>query len=271
MSLMHPKGRDTDHLVYELVTTMYKEAKASTPQNSYAMAGRLYAAKSGWLLLSVPNPIVRGIFDTLTEPGIELPGFKGSGLNAHISVMRPEEIDQIGGIDKVTERGHMFRYTLGPLKTVEPHGWTEMSRVWMVEVSSPELKKLRVSYGLSPLPNENRFKFHITVAVRRRNVLNPSSETSKAASDRWFLEEALHGRLSQPIQWDPQQSVLGNAAGYVGGVLTDAQRRMQAAHGSRRLMTANNPDQQWSDFLGSLQGKDPVVTHPADKMLQMFS
>lgn len=178
---LFPVGLDVDAAakIRKAACEFFKTAEASKPTTSFGLAGRLYASKSGWILLSVPNALVRGAFDALHEPGVELPT-KGDGtLNAHISVFRPEELEGIGGADKIVERGHLFRYTLGPLKEVRPHGWTEMSRVWMVEAHSPELMKLRRSYGLSSLPNDNKFKFHITVAVRRRKVLNENDASVK--------------------------------------------------------------------------------------------
>lgn len=154
---------------------------AGKPELSYGLAGRLYLARSGWLLLSVPNALLRGAFEALQEPGVELPYHSDGTLSAHISVMRPEELEQIGGGDKITERGKLFHYTLGPAQSVVPAGWGAMSRVWMIKVHSPELKKLRVSYGLPPLPNNNQFEFHITFAVRRKGVLQANA-TSKAAA-----------------------------------------------------------------------------------------
>jgi hypothetical protein len=146
---------------------------------SHALAGRLYLSRSGWILLSVPNSLVRGAFDALDETGVELP-LKDGLLNAHITVMRPDEITSLGGADKISERGHLFHYTLGKLKTCEPHSWPEMSKVWMIEVHSPELEKLRKSYGLTAKPKNNEFEFHVTVAVRRKNVLR-ANDIKKAA------------------------------------------------------------------------------------------
>lgn len=159
---------------------------------SYSMQGKLYASSSGWILLSVPNSLVRGVFDTLAEPGIELPpsGPNGDRLDAHISVIRDSELSNIGGPDKITERGHTYHYTLGPLRTVTPAGWDEMSKVWMLEVNSPELEKLRKGYGLSALPNNNKFKFHITCAVRRKHVLKPN-EISKGAEASLVLRSPV--------------------------------------------------------------------------------
>lgn len=144
------------------------------PQTEY-LQGRLSLSSSGWLLLSVPNALGRGCFAALNELGVELPD--GSEYNAHISVIRPEEIEQFGGIEKFTERGKTFSYTLGPIRSVNPRGWEEVERCWFIEVRSPELEKLRKSYGLSPLPNNDQ-PFHITFAIRHNNVL--TSDTSQA-------------------------------------------------------------------------------------------
>lgn len=166
---------------------LFKRAKT---QATNAMTGRLSLSSSGWLLLSVPNALVRGTFDAMDEPGIELPPSGDDGaLNAHISVMRPEEIAEIGGPDKVTERGHTFSYSVGRMRTVVPAGWAEMSRCWMLHVHSPALEKLRKSYGLSPRPNDNKYDFHITVAVRRKKVLQ-DGDVRKAA-EALTLYEAL--------------------------------------------------------------------------------
>lgn len=148
---------------------------ATNKARSYSLTGELYLSKSGWLLLAVPNDIGRGSFKALNEPGIELPADPGGQYNAHISVMRPEEIEQIGGADVVTERGKEFGYALGHLHEFEPEGWEEVEKCWAIEVHSPDLEKLRKSYGLSALPRDGKHKFHITVAIRRRRVLGANS------------------------------------------------------------------------------------------------
>lgn len=149
---------------------------AATPQSVYSLAGRLVGSKSGWLMLEVPNALVRGVFDALHEPGAELP----PDLDAHISVIRPEELKEIGGLDKITERGHFYKYQLGPIQSVNPQSWPEYSKCWFIRIRSPELEKLRKSYGLTAKPKNNEHDFHITVAVRKTTVLQPN-EVSKAA------------------------------------------------------------------------------------------
>lgn len=154
---------------------------AAAPETTNALVGTLYLSRSGWILLNVPNALGRGAFDALNEPGVELPLNDAGQFQCHISVIRPEELEKIGGPDKISERGHQFHYTLGPVKTVQPDGWDGVSRVWFIEIKSPELMALRRSYGLSSLPNEGKFQFHVTFAVRKSKVLQTNA-TSKAGT-----------------------------------------------------------------------------------------
>jgi hypothetical protein len=154
---------------------------------NHLLVGRLYVSKSGWLLLSVPNALVRGVYDALSAPGAELPkagllnvpNVEADVVNAHISVMNAAEVDKIGA-ENINERGHMFGYSLGRLKELSPRNIDGISKVWAIEASSPELSAIRRTYGLSPLLNDHAF--HITVAVRRKNVTQANG-VSKAASD----------------------------------------------------------------------------------------
>ena len=176
MSLLSPTGIDPRHqAVYDMGVKC-----AGDTHPAYNMAGMLFGKNSeehgSWVMLAVPNALVRGVFSAMQEPGIELPPSKDGKLVAHISVMRPEEIDLIGGLDKITERGDTFHYNLGKLVHCVPDGWKEMSDCWFLEAHSPELQDLRRSYGLSSLPKNGEFKFHITVAVRRKGVLGRNSK-----------------------------------------------------------------------------------------------
>jgi hypothetical protein len=166
-----------DHPAYaagQALGCLYQGNKQAA--TSYPLAGRLYLSKTGWLLLSVPNALVRGVYDAMPAPGAELPttaamgvGEKSELLNAHITVMTGDEVTQVGA-DKINERGHMFGYTLGALKEIEPRSGSSLSKIWAIQVSAPLLSALRKSYGLSALPNDDE-PFHITVAVRKRGVL----------------------------------------------------------------------------------------------------
>lgn len=174
-----------------------KQASTNQP-----LSGRLYLAKSGWLLLSVPNALVRGVYDAMVVPGAELPlagvmnvpNVDGELLNAHISVMTADEVSSIGA-DKINERGHSFGYSLGPLKEIDVRGVAGVSKVWAISVTSPALAALRKSYGLSALPKGDQ-PFHITVAVRRKGVLQ---DNGLAKGYETPAETTAEHRFSNPI------------------------------------------------------------------------
>lgn len=181
---------------------------ASSPVITYALSGELYLSNSGWLLLSVPNSLVRGAFDALNEQGIELPT-KDGRLNAHITVMKPEDITAIGGADKISERGHHFHYTFGPIKEVVPDSWEDVAKVWLIEVKSPELQNLRKSYGLTSLPNNDKHEFHITIAIRKKSVLR-NNDIKKTAFFIPLLAGASYLRQKQildELKKDPVEEI----------------------------------------------------------------
>jgi predicted double-glycine peptidase/8-oxo-dGTP pyrophosphatase MutT (NUDIX family) len=181
MSLLRPEMQlQAAQQLYQLG----KEAATTTVAREHALSGRLYLSQSGWLLLAVPNAITRGAFAALHEPGTELsPGAGDGPHNAHISVMNEDEVMRIGGGDVITERGRVFRYSLGQVRIItNPAGWSEMSKVWVLEVKSPELRELRRSYGLPSEPDGK--PFHLSFAVRRRNVLQEGEVRKAAEEDR---------------------------------------------------------------------------------------
>lgn len=145
----------------------------------YNLAGTLYLGKKGWVLLSVPNALVRGVFQAMDEPGIELPPGPDGKLEAHISVMSDTDIESIGGAEKITERGKQFHYSIGRLLSVQPDGWEGVNRVWFLTVHSPDLQALRRSYGLSSLPHDGEYVFHLTCAIRRKGVLGRNDNHKK--------------------------------------------------------------------------------------------
>lgn len=167
-------------LFFDIGRSLVKHAAAEL---AYNLAGRLYLSASGFLLMSVPNALVRGIFAAMDEPGIELPPAGPDGnLNAHVTVMRPEEIALAGGADRITERGKQYHYTLGRVYSIEPEGWPDMAKIWYVKIHSPELQQFRRSYGLSSLPNDGKYDFHVSTAVRRKKVLG-RNDTAKGGGD----------------------------------------------------------------------------------------
>lgn len=170
---------------------------------SYPLSGRLYLSKSGWLLLSVPNALVRGVFDALSAPGTELPlagvmnvpDVQPELLNAHISVMTADEVAKIGA-NKINERGHMYGYTLAGLSELDVKNVDGVSKVWVLKVLSPGLAALRKSYGLPPKLHDQH-DFHITIAVRRKRVLDNNSVSKfDKPSSRGELKAAADNNIT---------------------------------------------------------------------------
>lgn len=176
MSLLAFAPSVTTARLFALGRDLVKTAADPTP--AYCLAGRLYYSQTGYLLMAVPNALVRGVYEAMSEPGIELPPGPDDRLDAHVTVMRPDEVAAVGGEDKITERGKQFAYTLGRLYEVVPDAWPNVAKVWYVKVHSPALQELRRSYGLAGLPNNGEWDFHITCAVRRKGVLG-RSDTAK--------------------------------------------------------------------------------------------
>ena len=167
---------------YALGQSCVKEAgvkQAGDAQTVQALHGRLVSTEKNWVLLTVPNALVRGAFDALGELGCELPLQPDGRLNAHISVIRPDELASIGGKEKLNELGHSFYYTLGPVQEVTPETWDGVSKCWYIKVYSTDLQNLRKSYGLSATPKDGRFDFHITFAIRKKRVLNSGDSVVK--------------------------------------------------------------------------------------------
>lgn len=252
-------------------------AKSSkTASAEYHLSGRLYLAKSGWLLLSVPNALVRGVFDAMSHAGAELPlagtmnvpNVDKELLNAHISVMTADDVEAIGA-NKINERGHSFKYALGHVKELTPNNIAGVSKLWAIQISSPELSALRKSYGLSALPKDE--PFHITVAVRRKNVLRENDVSKfdtasgrgelKAAADTSPIDfDKWHGKAFKIVTTPPGQSVASHTdstpipdePGRVSIVTPEngASWNWPAAPQE----TVNNFRQNWSSIQGGIPG-----------------
>ena len=265
ISFLQPLAPELQEFFYERGNAHgWLSKTCKTAASNYHLAGRLYLAKSGWLLLSVPNAFVRGLFDALVAPGAELPttdlmnvpNVDAGVLNAHISVMTADEVAAIGA-DKINERGQAFNYGLGPVEEIPVHNIDGVSKVWAVQIKSPALSALRKSYGLSPYIH-NDHQFHITVAARRKKVL-ANNDISKfdSATGRGELKAASDDKTtydcccSGPCMCPP--TCICKKSGYCGQAkeAADVQPRVRVVlpyKGKYLLETLNNP--KWPDNLG---------------------
>lgn len=159
---------------------LWHEVQDQEKRAAVQLSGVLQAAKSGHLLVGVPAALVRGVFDAMDEPGISLPSaVDGEALRAGIVVMSPDELEQVGGAAKITERGKHFSYRLGNIVEAPARGWAGVSKCWHLEIKSPELKQLRKTYGL-PANMPGSSGMSIVVACRKSGVLgeNATSKTT---------------------------------------------------------------------------------------------
>jgi hypothetical protein len=144
-----------------LVIAALCKAAGSAHSYTYPLAGRLRLTSTGWLLLAVPAALVRGIYDALHRTGYELPPEFG------IPVMTPTEVNEVGR-DKIVQRGHSFSYTLGTLRDRSTN-YGGHGAVLYLEVSAPELRKLRLSYKLPEYPQQAD-GFRLPLALRPAGV-----------------------------------------------------------------------------------------------------
>jgi hypothetical protein len=161
------------------------EKQATEP--SYDLSGMLQLHQ-GALVINVPNALVRGIFDAMDQPGVQLPNdAKTNRLWAHAVVLTSGEVAKIGA-DKIRERGKRVRYRLGGLlsHTLAPSE-QKLGAVWLLLLHSPELQEVRRSYGLSSLPSAGGF--YCLVAIKKRGVLSYTTVSRLSPHDGRLMTE----------------------------------------------------------------------------------
>ena len=129
-----------------------------------------------WVLLKVHKGLCEATYDSLKAEGIDCePKFD----QPHISIMRPEEVEQLkkkfgNSWQGAAKIGHPMRFSVTRIVNLVPAGWDKYDRVWFLECSSPDLEKYREDLGLPSLPTNtetgNDMRFHVTVAVHPNTV-----------------------------------------------------------------------------------------------------
>jgi hypothetical protein len=148
----------------------------------HALAGRLQAGPSGNLELTVPSSLIKGVFDALDEPGAEFV-VRNNRTECAIKVMTKEEVDKLGGTSHITERGHSYHYTLGPIVELPATG--DYDKLWAISIKSDDLEKIRKSYGLETSP---QLGFYIPVGCKKKRVTEDNKVSKLAGS----AEDPMH-------------------------------------------------------------------------------
>lgn len=140
----------------------------------HALAGRLQAGPSGNLELTVPSSLIKGVFDALDEPGAEFV-VRNNRTECAIKVMTKEEVDKLGGVSHITERGHSYHYTLGPIVELPATG--DYDKLWAISIKSNDLEDIRKSYGLETSP---QLGFYIPVGCKKKRVTEDNAVSKLA-------------------------------------------------------------------------------------------
>ena len=148
----------------------------------HALAGRLQAGPNGNLELTVPSSLIKGVFDALDEPGAEFV-VRNNRTESAIKVMTKEEVDKIGGNSHISERGHSYHYTLGPIVELPASG--EYDKLWAISIKSNDLEDIRKSYGLEASP---QLGFYIPVGCKKSKVTEDNKVSKLAGS----VEDPMH-------------------------------------------------------------------------------
>lgn len=132
----------------------------------FEQKGILKQKDNGYLYLEVSDDFIAQALPLIEAHGKIVPPrhfTSKKGIGAHISVMYENE-QIINEIWEIKELGQEFTFTVMELRTVKLNKNNKMRKLWLIAVASPELEKLRESYGLSSkLKNHD---FHITMGTQ---------------------------------------------------------------------------------------------------------
>lgn len=138
--------------------------------NQLPHKGFLVRGGNNSIILKVSEEYLDKLFPILVEIYGNEGLVKGSAtVGAHVSVNRPSIGEPILG--NIPELNQVFEFTPIRLSTVVPDLDPKWERVWILEISAPELEALRVSNGLSPRLGNTDNEFHITIATKLREDL----------------------------------------------------------------------------------------------------
>lgn len=128
--------------------------------------GVLKQKSNGYVYLEVSKDFIKKTIPLIESPGkIVAPKFYKfkKGMGAHISVI--SEVEQVqNDLWEIKELGQEFSFTVTELRSAKVLRNNKMKKVWFLSVASPELERLRESYGLTPRLNDR--DFHITIGVQ---------------------------------------------------------------------------------------------------------
>lgn len=130
-------------------------------QKNLPLEGKLVQQADGYAYIKVDDRYIHELFPLLqaADEGFKKPPYfrRSDAPGAHISVFYENEHV------KAQEAGTSFAFTLNDIKAIDVNKYESYI---ILQVSAPELEKLRKHYGLSPKLKGH--EFHISIAKRSK-------------------------------------------------------------------------------------------------------
>lgn len=151
----------TPKRVQTIESASFNAQALSFAEKHLPKTGVLVQEEDGYAYLKVDDNYINELYPLLqAPPGFQKPPYfrRKNAPGAHISIVYEDE-----GV-KLKEVGQEFAFKLGEIITVHPKKGVSYI---ILEVKSPELEKLRSSYGLSPKLKNH--EFHISLAKKEHD------------------------------------------------------------------------------------------------------
>lgn len=160
-------------------------------------SGKLQVDSLGDLVLDVPSALLRGCLAAIKEPGVEL--YLGDNWKSRIVVIHKPELDKLGGPRVITERGKDFDYRIGlsSTGTCSCHG--PVVKVWQLDITAPDLVKLRQSYGLVGEPEGG---FRAIFGMRKPGLFRDGAGVKKTI----ISEKGIEAHVGGGTEWTLRRS-----------------------------------------------------------------
>jgi hypothetical protein len=125
--------------------------------------GTLQKKEKGFTYVKVDDAFIHELYSLIEEEEVSKPPYfrRADAPGAHISVLYEAEVHSLG-LTEIPDIGKVFHFEIMRLVTVH----VKQKKLYLIQVSSPELEQYRASLGLSPKLHNH--EFHITIAQKSK-------------------------------------------------------------------------------------------------------
>ena len=121
--------------------------------------------KSGFTYLDIPDEYVHSLFKHYENDQAKLPPYFGpKRAGAHVSVIVSNEMKTKPGL-KIEELGKKFDFRIVNMRSLKPHGWNGVNKVYFLTLSCFAAESMRSGYGFSPKISDDH-DFHLTFGIQ---------------------------------------------------------------------------------------------------------